>query len=88
MSDRDQPQGRPFTMPGWTRRTNSKESLEEYRRMTADERAQVLVSVCEMATALLNARPDQHRLDWILNLQDSMPESSRRHFARLRRAHR
>lgn len=85
MRERDGTAGKPFKMPGWVGQARDPEELEEYRRMTPDERGQILVSVCGLATALLNGRPDQQRLDWILNRQDPMPESSRRHFARLRR---
>lgn len=72
-------------LPAWIEGNDALSSLDEYSRMTPDERGEILVSVCGMATAVLNARPDQERLDWILDLRDPLPVSSRELFARLRR---
>ena len=71
-------------LPGWviSDAESIRREVEPFVGMTDDERGVILAALCRDVVRILAARSDaQAALDW----QDPVPESTLRHFERLRR---
>ena len=62
-------------VPPWVGRIGDVSDRERYRTMTADERLECFVQVCELARTILEERPDRAE---ILARVDPMPPQAER----------
>lgn len=63
-----------------------REDAERYWRLSPEERMREFAELCRSAMEILMALPAERR-DAALRHRDELPESSRRHLARLRAEH-